>query len=379
MKDRSPLLDTYEQLPFRISKGEGIYVWDESGNRYLDLYGGHAVALLGHSPKAILDCIDEQGRKLFFYSNIAPLRIRDEAALVLSEIVHSGLKNMFFCNSGAEANENALKLAISLSGREKLASFKGAFHGRTLLSLAVTDSPKAHSELGQWIGDRVVFLEPNATEGLSCITTDTAAVILEPIQSIAGVREFSLDFLREIRARCDQVGAYLIFDEVQTGFGRTGDPFISGYCGVNPDMFTTAKGIGSGYPIGALFVSDAIAARVKIGDLGSTYGAGPVAMAVVMANVRELTRRDLFEHVKSLMQLWGSLSEIPGVTEVRGKGCIIGIATKKRAKDLTAELLRRGIIVGESKDPYAIRLLPPLTITAEHISNFASSLRGALQ
>ncbi len=370
----SPLLDTYEQLPFAIERGEGVWVIAENGDRYLDMYGGHAVALLGHSPRAITDAITEQSKKLFFYSNIAPVKIRDIAGEKLASITWDGLRHIFFCNSGAEANENALKLAVRLTGRERFVAFKGSFHGRTLLASAVTDAPTTHDELKGWFGNRVDFIEPNNEVQLTSITEQTGAVILEPIQSIGGVTSFTTDFLKKLRERCTTVGALLIFDEVQTGMGRTGTPFVSGYWGIEPDMFTTAKGIASGYPIGALFVHDKIATSVKSGDLGSTYGGGPVAMAAVAATVDRLNEHKLFDHVIDLDSHFRSLAKLPFVDEIRGKGCLIGIKTPHLAKHLVKELLKRNIISGTCKDPYVLRLLPPIILSPEHIDQFKTAL-----
>ena len=375
----SPLLDTYEQLPFPLVKGEGVYVYGEDGTRYLDLYGGHAVALLGHCPPAIISAIEKQSKEFFFYSNIAKIPVRERAAQSLKKIVCGKFHHFFFCNSGAEANENALKLAIRLTGREKLISFNGSFHGRSLLCSAVTEGKKTHDELLGWCGNRVTFIKPNNFEELNQITSDYAAVILEPIQSIGGVTAFEIDFLKALRTQCDKVGAILIFDEVQTGFGRTGLPFVSGFCGVDPDMFTTAKGIASGYPMGAMFVSDAIAAKVKMGDLGSTYGAAPVAMAAMEATVHELTSRNLFDHVKKLDAKWQTLLAIPGVEEIRGKGCLIGVKTKIPAKELFKLFLTKQIITGTCKDPHVLRLLPSVILQESHIDEFATHLKDLLQ
>lgn len=374
----SPLLDTYEQFPFTVSHGNGAWIYDTNGTKYLDMYGGHAVALLGHCHPAIVKAVQIQSEKLFFYSNLAPLAIRNHGAKKLTDIAHESMRHVFFCNSGAEANDNALKMAIRLTGRSKLVSYTGSFHGRSLLTTAVTDAPKTHQELGAWCEGKVTFLTPNDASQFNQITNETAAVILEPIQSMGGVTSFTLPYLAALKAHCEKTGTILIFDEVQTGFGRTGDPFISGFCGVTPDIFTTAKGIASGYPVGAMFVTDAIAAKVKTGDLGSTYGAGPVAMAAIIATVDTLVEQDLFRHAKKLDEAFKACSSIPGVVEVRGGGCLIGLKTTKPAKDVMKALLEKQIITGTSKDPNVLRLLPPIIITDEHINIFKSALREVL-
>lgn len=368
------LLDTFEKLPFPIESGKGVYVFDEEGNRYLDLYGGHAVSLMGHCPQPIVDAITAQINKLFFYSNVAETSIRDEGADALAAIVHPTLRNFFFCNSGAEANENAMKLAIRVTGRELVASFKGSFHGRSLLCTAVSDNPKTCKELGNWVGNRVSFLHPNNVSELEQLTDEFACVILEPIQSMAGMVEFEHEYLSKLREICSDKGILLIYDEVQTGFGRTGEYFFSGYSGIDPDMMTSAKGIASGYPIGLLAVSEAVKAQIKTGDLGSTYGGGPVAMAAVKATCEMLKDGSLLKQVQGIDHLMRELITVDGVEEVRGKGCLIGLKTPKPAKELRELLLSHQIITGTSKDPYVLRLLPPIVLQEEHVLHFRTKL-----
>lgn len=372
------LLDTFEKLPFAIEQGDNVYVYDDKGHRYLDLYGGHAVSLLGHCPEVILEAMIEQGNKLFFYSNIADSSIRNEAADALAQIVHPSLGNFFFCNSGAEANENALKLSIRLTGRQKIAAYCGSFHGRSLLCTAVSDNPKTNHELGEWVGDRVEFLDPNVFEQLDWLDEQFACVILEPIQSMAGMVEFDTEYLKALRAKCDEKGILLIFDEVQTGFGRTGAFFISGYGGVEPDMMTSAKGIGSGYPIGLLAVHQTLVSKIKMGDLGSTYGGGPVAMAIVKATAETLRDGEILQCVRELGSEFEKLVEIDGVEEVKGKGCLIGLRTVMPARQLRDRLLEHRIITGTSKNPHVLRLLPPIILEPGHIHDFRLALEACL-
>ena len=373
------LLKTFETLPFSIESGSGVYVFDSEGNRYLDMYGGHAVALMGHCPPAIVDAIEAQAKKLFFYSNVAEMSIRNEAADALGHIVHPGLRNFFFCNSGAEANENALKLAIRISGRELIGSFKGSFHGRSLLCAAVSDNPKTNIELGNWVGNRVSFLSPNDEKDLNQLTDEFACVILEPIQSMAGMVEFSQEYLVKLREVCDRKGILLIFDEVQTGFGRTGEFFISGYGGVLPDMMTSAKGIASGYPVGLLSVSESVKDEIMIGELGSTYGGGPVAMAAVKATCELLSDGSMLNQVKQINLLMRDLGKLEGVEEVRGKGCLIGLKTRVPAKELRDRLLSENTITGTSKDPFVLRLLPPIILEKHHMHEFSTKLAECLR
>lgn len=374
----SALLDTYEQLPFEITSGDGVWVTSSDGSKYLDMYGGHAVCLLGHNPPALISAMEEQARSLFFYSNIAPIALRETAGAKLASIAPSGFAHIFFCNSGAEANDNALKLAIRLTGRAHLVSYKGSFHGRSLLATAVTDAPVTHKELNEWVGERVTFLTPNSFEELDRITNETAAVILEPIQSIAGVTTFEVEYLTALRDRCTQMGAFLIFDEVQTGMGRTGKPFVSGFCGVVPDMFTTAKGIASGYPVGALFVCDSIAGRVKQGDLGATYGGGPLAMAIVSATIDELVKKDLFQNAIKIEKWVKKYCSVSGVQEIRGRGCLLGLKTTMPAKEVVRKLLDEKIISGTCKDPQVVRFLPPVILEEADVQIVGRALEKIL-
>ena len=373
------LLDTFEKLPFAIESGSGVYVFDAEGNRYLDLYGGHAVSLMGHCPDPIIDAVSEQSKKLFFYSNIAETSIRNEAADALAKIVHPSLRNFFFCNSGAEANENALKLAIRITGREIIGSFSGSFHGRSLLCTAVSDNPKTNKELGNWVGNRVEFLPPNNEQGLERLTDEFACVILEPIQSMAGMIEFNLDYLTKLREICLRKGIMLILDEVQTGFGRTGKYFVSGFGGIEPDMMTSAKGIASGYPVGLLAVSENVKEHIKTGDLGSTYGGGPVAMAAVKATCEMLQSGYLLNQVNQIDKMMKELKSVDGVEEVRGHGCLIGLKTRVPAKQLRDRLLEKRIITGTSKDPSVLRLLPPIILEEQHILHFRVNLAECLK
>ena len=271
-----------------------------------------------------------------------------------------------------------MKLAIRLTGRMKIAAYKGSFHGRSLLCTAVSDNPATSIELGAWTGDRVTFLKLNDDEGLELLTEEFACVILEPIQSMAGMTEFSRDYLGKLIEVCRRKGILVIFDEVQTGFGRTGQLFISGYSGFEPDMMTSAKGIASGYPIGLLALSDQLAARTKSGDLGSTYGGGPTAMAAVKATAEMLKDCRMVAKVQELGAAFQDLIHVEGIEEVRGRGCLIGLKTFKPARQLRDQLLEHRIITGTSKDPHVLRLLPPIVLELEHISTFRKALGECL-
>ena len=374
-----PLLDVYCKIayPFDLVRAEGVYVFDSSGRRYLDFYGGHCVAAVGHSPAEVAQAISQQASTLLFYSNLAPMPIRRQGAAKLLEFADNGMRSAFFCNSGGEANENALKIAIKATGRSKICAFKGGFHGRTLLALGATDNPSWHETYRGWIGE-VERISPNEAEGLSRIDQNTAAVILEPIQSIGGVRVFDHDYLRVLREACHKKGAFLIFDEVQTGMGRTGVPFVSGWCGVLPDMMTLAKGLASGFPIGAVVMTEAAARTIKPGDIAATFGGGPMAMAAMIATIDAIKKQDLVHHAKHIEHYVRERFSMPGVKGVRGAGCLLGIVLDQEAKPVQTALFAQGIITGLCSDPNVVHLLPPLTIQREHIDELQRALKSII-
>ena len=367
----SALVNTYPTYPFELVSGKGVHVYDQEGNQYLDLYGGHAVCGLGHNPAQVIEAIKEQASKLMFYSNLNAMKLRNKTAEKLIEFSNSGLSSVFFCNSGAEANENALKLAIKLTSRSKLLALKGGFHGRTTLASLVTDNDKWHKELHNWQGE-VEFIEQNNLDEISKIDTSTAAVILEPIQSMAGAIKLNNDFLIALRKQTEKVGSMLIFDEIQTGMGRTGKAFVSGSSGVVPDMLTSAKALGSGFPVAAMLVSKEIATEIQIADLGSTFGGGPLAMAAVLATIETIEENNLISNAKHI----GTFAKEIIEAEVHGQGCLLGIKLEKQAaKEINQTLREKKILCGLSQNPQVLRLLPALTIQEEHIKQFAQTLK----
>ncbi|MEP0766117.1 MAG: aminotransferase class III-fold pyridoxal phosphate-dependent enzyme [Fimbriimonadia bacterium] len=373
----SALVDTYETLPFTVIHGDGMYVYDTDGREYLDLYGGHAVALLGHSPPSVAQAIAEQAKSLLFYSNVAPLDVRDRAARMLTGFAGAPYDKVFFCNSGAEANENALRLAVEKLGRSKIAALRGAFHGRTLLAAAATDQAKRAESLNPWSGP-VLRLVPNCTEEIRQIDTDTAAVIVEPILSMAGVITLDHTYLEALVVRCREVGAWLIFDEVQTGMGRTGVPFVAGSRGVFPQMVTLAKGIAAGVPMGALLMTGEVAEQVKMGDMGSTFGGGPLACAAMCATVETLEAQDLATNAARIESWVKRHCHVKGVEAVLGRGALLGLRLSLPAKEVHDALMERGIITGKSRDPHVLRLLPPLITREQHVIALAKALGEVL-
>lgn len=381
----SPLAEVYAQYPFPLTKGDGVYVYDQSGRRYIDFYGGHAVSLLGHNPPEVMTALEDQGKELMFYSNLARIPLREIAATKLLEFAGGYFDKVFFCNSGGEANENALKIAL-MTGmssnkavvKDKLVGFSGGFHGRTALSMSVTDKPEWHSYLKGRLGN-TMFLFPNDLSGLVEIDQTTAAVILEPIQSIGGVIEFEYKYLQALRLRCSEVGALLIFDEVQTGMGRTGIPFVSGFSGVMPDMMTLAKGLAGGFPIGAVCMQESLYQQLKVGDLGATFGGGPLALAAMQATIETIQNEDLIDAVRTISDYGREkFQSLHGVMQVRGRGFLLGLLLNVNAAEVQKELFERGIIVGTTSNKHVLHLLPPFTLQKVHIDELCYALKEIL-
>ncbi|MCB0345302.1 MAG: aspartate aminotransferase family protein [Bdellovibrionales bacterium] len=374
---KTHLAKTYAAYPFTLASGEGPFVQDDSGKLYLDLYGGHAVSILGHQPTAVIDAINKQANTLFFYSNVAPLEVRERAADKLIAFAGGEFESVFFCNSGAEANEAALKLAMQLTGRFEIAALKGAFHGRTGIASAATDNAAWHEQLGPWFGP-VTRITPNVVSELSTLSDKTAAVIVEPIQSMAGMVELNPKYLQALRETCDKHGIILIFDEVQTGVGRCGVPYLGSEL-VQSDMSTSAKSLASGFPVGAVLMRDTIASQITLGQLGSTFGGNPLAMAALEATLDTISSEGLVAHGYQLAEFAKQrIAAIDGVVEVRGRGCLLGIKFEADAKPIVAELRARGILIGTSDDPKVARILAPLIVEQEHFEQLAVALEEIL-
>ncbi len=375
----SPELPTYTRWPIGLVRGSGSTVWDEDGKSYLDLYGGHAVCSTGHCHPKVVEAIAAQARELLFYSNVVRLPVRTRAAEAILAHAREPLASVFFLNSGTEAAENAMRLARRATGRSDVITFTGAFHGRTADAISAAGLPK-YRELARpnVPGHRIVpFGDLTALE--SALDENVAAVFLEPIQSLAGVLTAEPDTLRGIQSACYRLGAKLIYDEVQTGFGRTGSFFYAGKHGVVPDLVTLAKGIGSGFPMGAVLVSDEIARTVKPEEYGTTFGGGPLACAAAEATVRVIDEEGLLDRVRDgSTRFRQGLRQIGAVREVRGEGYLLGVALDRPAKPVRAALLARGILVGGCDLPDTLRLLPPLVLTSEEIDRFVTVLAEVL-
>lgn len=371
--ESSALVNTYPQFPFTLSSGSGARVRDTEGREYWDLYGGHAVALLGHAHPAVTQAVADQAAQLTFYSNAVPIEIRAKAAERLVQFAPEGLSQVFFCNSGAEANENALKLAIQQTRRKRIAALTGAFHGRTLLALSATASEKLRAPYADLLCPSM-RIAPNAVDEVAQIDETVAAVIVEPVLSMAGVVGLSADFLRALRTRCDEVGALLIYDEIQTGLGRLGVPFGAGEHGILPDFVTLAKGLANGIPIGAVLMRPAIAEKVALGDLGTTFGGGPVVCAALLAVLDTIEREQLVQHAAEFGRFARERVVVGPVNEVIGRGCLLGLRTTPLAKTVQQELLKHGFITGTSGDAHVLRLLPPINTPLAALDELAGVL-----
>lgn len=370
---------TYRKYPVALVRGEGCYVWDVEGRRYLDFYGGHCVTLIGHCPPRVVQAIQEQAARLLFYSNIVYSPVRAQAAALLAAMAPEGLRHVFFCNSGTEANETALKLARAWTGKPGLIALERGFHGRTLGSLAATE-PIGYRKPYLSILPPTHFIPMGDLEALERLLhqhDDIAAVILEPIQSMAGVYEAPIAYYQNLRALCDRHGVVLIFDEVQTGVGRTGSFSIAEQYGIRPDLITLAKSLGSGVPVGAVLVSEAIAATIKPGDQGTTFGGGMLAMAAVIATLETIRDEALMTRAPKIFEcIRQNLAD--HVVDVRGRGCLIGIELNRPAAPVLTQLRQHGVLAGSASHPYVIRLMPPLNTPDDALDVFLETFLQVL-
>jgi acetylornithine aminotransferase/acetylornithine/N-succinyldiaminopimelate aminotransferase len=362
---------TYKKMGIAVERGSGALIWTSDGDQYLDLYGGHAVCATGHSHPHVVKAIREQAERLLFYSNLVYSEIRGRAAEKLVSVAPQSLTKAFFCNSGTEANENAMRAARMATGREKIISFSGGFHGRTADSISATFLGR-YREIGKPNVPFHVEAEFGNIESVRSVADQqTAAIILEPIQSMAGVREADPEFFKQLRDLCDEFGIMLIFDEVQTGIGRTGHWFFAGSelaAGVEPDVVTLAKSLGSGVPVGACLFNDRVSSNIKENDLGTTFGGGMLAMAAVLATLEAIEKDGMIENAREIEKVLRERTrDLPDIVAIRGKGCLLGIEFTTPAATIHGMLLKRKIITGTSSDAKVLRLLPPLCTTTEQI------------
>jgi acetylornithine/N-succinyldiaminopimelate aminotransferase len=372
-------LATYKKMPVVAERGEGVWIYTSDGSRYLDLYGGHAVAGTGHCHPRVVKAIKEQSDKLLFYSNLVYSEARARAAEKLVSIAPGALTKAFFCNSGTEANENAMRMARMATGRENIITFSGGFHGRTADAISATFLGK-YREIGKPNVPGHLKAEFGDIESVRALADDSvAAIMLEPIQSMAGVTMAAPSFYRGLRDLCDERGIVLIYDEVQTGVGRTGDWFFAGSEAgdqVVPDIITLAKALGSGIPVGACLVTEKIAFHIKENDLGTTFGGGMMAMAAVTATLEAIENDRMLDNVHSVeAYLRERLKEVEQVVRIRGRGFLLGLEFANAAKPIHEALLAKKIITGTSSDAKVLRLLPPLCLQKSEVNLFVDALR----
>ena len=378
-KRPSALLATYAQFPIHPVRGEGSWLYEEDGSRWLDCYGGHAVSSTGHCHPHVVTAIQDQASQMIFYSMAIDLPQRHKLAAELARRCPGDLSRVFFCNSGAEANENALLIARKATGRSQVVSVSGGWHGRTLGVAAVTDGAKYQApavRAGMPLSLKAPFNDPAALDGVMGPTI--AAVIVEPIQGMSGAKDCTPEFLQALRVACDRHGAVLIYDEIQCGVGRTGKFTAAESFGVTPDIVTMAKGLASGLPIGATVITSALAAKLESGDLGSTFGGGPVPCAAALATLEVFDREDVLANVRKVSaRLISGLSAL-GSRHTWGRGLLLGADFGRPAAEIQKALWDKKILVGTSGDPNVVRLLPPLTLSMNEAELLLDGLKAVL-
>ncbi len=374
------LFDVYPLNDIAITSAKGSYVWDAEGVQYLDMYGGHAVISIGHAHPHWVKRIEDQLEKIAFYSNSVIIPIQKELADKLGRLSGKEDYQLFLCNSGAEANENALKLASFHNGRKKVVAFSKSFHGRTSLAVAVTDNPSIVAPVNET--ENVIFLPFNDEAALKeCFAkqgNEISSVIIEGIQGVGGINLANESFLQLIRQLCTEHGAVYIADSVQCGYGRTGKFFSHDFAGVNADIYTMAKGMGNGFPVGGILIAPAI--QPRHGMLGTTFGGNQLACAAALAVLEVMEEENLIANAKENGEyLIGQLKKIDGLKNVRGRGLMIGFDVAEDLKGLKKKLLFDfKIFTGEAK-PNVIRLLPSLALTKKQIDDFFESLLEAIE
>jgi len=370
------LFDVYQISDISIVKAQGSYVWDENGVQYLDMYGGHAVISIGHTHPHWVQRIEDQLHKIAFYSNSVRIPIQQELANKLEAV--SGKKDyqLFLCNSGAEANENAMKLASFHNGKKKVVAFRKSFHGRTSLAVAATDNPAIVAPVNET--DNIIFLPFNDEDALeNCFeknASEISSVIIEGIQGVGGINVASESFLKKIRQLCTQNNAVYIADGIQCGYGRSGNFFSHDYAEVDADIYSMAKGMGNGFPVAGILIAPHF--KPKHGMLGTTFGGNHLACAAALGVLEVIEKENLIEQAKQRgMYLINRLKKIDGIQNVRGRGLMIGFDVPEELKDLRKNLLfNQNIFTGEAK-PNVIRLLPSLGITRKQVDEFLEALQ----
>ncbi len=374
------LFDVYPLINVEPVKAQGSYLWDKNGIKYLDLYGGHAVISIGHTHPHYVKRITEQLNKIAFYSNYVIISLQEELATLLGEVSGKTEYQLFLCNSGAEANENALKLASFHNGKKKVIAFKKGFHGRTSLAVAATDNPSIVAPINQT--DNVLFLpfndEQALEEAFKIHGAEISSVIVEGIQGVGGIYVASDAFLKKIRTLCDQHNAVYIADSVQCGYGRSGKFYSHDFAGVNADIYTMAKGMGNGFPIGGISIAPHL--KPKHGMLGTTFGGNHLACVAALAVLEVMKEEKVMDNATYLgTYLIGELKKIGGVKEVRGKGLMIGIELEFPCADVRNSLIfDHKIFTGSSSDKNTMRLLSALNLQKQEADFFLNAFKEVM-
>jgi acetylornithine/N-succinyldiaminopimelate aminotransferase len=369
------LAPVFAQYPIEVVSGQGVWLTNSRGERVLDLYGGHAVAALGYGHAGFTRALAKQAESCNFQSNAVAMQVRTRAAERLVRFSKLPLTSVFFVNSGAEANENALKLAFKMTSRSQVCAVVGSFHGRTAGAGAVTWGAQQKWYSYPRTPFDVSFIPRGNIDAIpGFVTKDTASVIVEPVQGLAGAVDLGKDFLQALRKRCDEVGALLIFDEVQCGMGRVGQPFAANLYDVIPDMITTAKALGNGFPCAALLTTAKVTAAIKLDLLGTTFGGGPMACAVMEAVIDAIETENLLDRVRRVGNYIRQTCVVGPITGHQGAGFLTGLRTTRPAKEIQAELLECGILAGTATDPNILRLLPAFILQEEQVDMLRDTL-----
>ncbi len=371
------LFDVYPLFNIEIVKGKGCHVWDKEGNEYLDLYGGHAVISVGHSHPTYVKAISEQVSKLGFYSNSVINSLQQTLADKLGKASGYDEYSLFLINSGAEANENALKLASFHNGKKRVLAFQHSFHGRTSAAVRVTDNPKIIAPVNEGLDVSYLPLNDKAAVETELKKGDVSSVIIEGIQGVGGIQVPTDDFLQELRSLCTKYQAVLIIDEIQSGYGRSGKFFAHQYAGIRPDMITVAKGIANGFPMGAVLISPIF--KPIYGMLGTTFGGNHLACAAAIAVLDIMHDEGLVANAEKVgSYLLEELHKLPGIKEIRGRGLMIGIEFEEPIKEIRSKLLFEQKVFTGVAGTNTIRLLPPLCLSMEEAAEFISRFRKVL-
>jgi len=380
--DEKYVLCTYSRYPLALAKGKGCYVWDTEGNKYLDMIAGVATCSLGHSHPALVKAISEQSKKLIHISNLFYSENQAKLAKMLCDL--SGMKaKAFFCNSGAEANEAAIKISRKQTGRREIIAMSNSFHGRTMGSLAITDKKKYQKPFEPLMPETAIVPYGDFDALKGAISPNTAAVFVEMIQGEGGIKmpkvtlEETVGYMKDVRQLCDETGVLMVLDEVQTGNGRTGKYFAYQHCGIAPDIVTTAKGVAGGYPMGVTLISEKVSSCMCTGDHGSTFGGSPLACAAGLATIETILKDKLMKNAEKVGKF---ILKESNFSEARGLGLIIGIDTdsKETAQELKKKMQGRGVLINIASEK-VIRLVPPLVISKEEAGICMDNLREAFK